>query len=154
MERGDEETLWDDRFPQVHDIEVKHKGKNARWESVKAILTQQRDKGYRQRRVWVSFSRCEPTMKELALEWPQDKKAVTQRKLQDEEEDQYYNGIDPLEGPREFTVTEKTGVDGRRFWRQVIKVGELSDEEENRVFDEMMREEGFNDEIERLMEKE
>ena len=61
---------------------------------------------------------------------------------------------DPLEGPREFTVTEKTGVDEQRFWREVIKAGELSDEEENRVFDEMMREEGFDDEIERSMEKE
>lgn len=150
----EEETLWDHRFPQVHDIEVKHIGKNARWKSVKAVLTQQRDKSLRQRQVWISFSGCELTTEELALKWPRDKKAVTQRKLRDKEEDQYYCGSDPLEGPREFTVTEKMGVDGRQFWREVIKAGELNDEEEYREWDEMMREEGFYDEIGRLMEKE
>ena len=93
-------------------------------------------------------------MKELALDWSQDKKVASQRKLRDEKEDRYYSGIDLLEGPEELTVTERTGVDGRRLWREVIQVSELTDEEEDRVWDETMREEGFYDEIERLMEKE
>lgn len=91
--------------------------------------------------------------RDLALEWPKDDKAVTRRKLRDIDEDLRYDGTAPLEGPGEFTVTEKTGVGGRRFWREVIKAGELNDEENYRGWDEMMREEGFYDEIERLMSK-
>lgn len=78
------------------------KARNVCWESAKVSLAVQYDKGHRQRRVQVS---CEPTTKELALELPQKKKAVTRRNLQDEEEDQCHQGIDPLGDPREFTVT-------------------------------------------------
>ena len=152
-EREDEET-WDERFPLVHDILVKDKGKNARWKDVTAILTQQRDKRHRSRRVWISYTGDKPTTKELKMEWPLDKQTVTYRKLRDDEEDLFRGIWDELEGPREFTVTEKISVDGRRCWREVIKKNERNDEEEEEDWDEWMREEGFYDEIDRLMEKE
>lgn len=72
------ENAYDARFPKVHDIEVKAKGKDARWESVKAILTPHRDEPHCLRRVWIRFCGSKPTMEELALKWPEDKEAVTQ----------------------------------------------------------------------------
>ena len=153
-------SFWNSRFPEIHAIQVKHnKGKATSWESLKAILTQHRDTNHRQRRMWISFSGSEPTRQELTLEWPppppQDNKksVVTRRKLRDQEEDLYYSGSAELDGPGEFIVTERTSTDGRRFWREVIKRGELNDEEEARAWKDMMREEGFDKEIERQMDK-
>ena len=90
--------------------------------------------------MWISFSGCKPTREELALKWPEDKETAIQRKLRDEEEEKNFPG--EHDGPREFTVTEKTGTDGRRFWREVIKQGELNDEEADKDWDEWMREDG------------
>ena len=53
-----------------------------------------------------------------------------------------------------YMVTEKVGVDGRRFWREVIPEGESTEEEEYLSWDEWMREKGQYDEIERRMRKE
>lgn len=122
-EEGVEQPPENERFgrsPEVHSVEVKRKGRNTGWESVKAIFTQQRankDGEGRacQRRVWISFSGSEPTEEELALEWPQDKQKDVRRKLRDMREHQCFDG------PSEFTVTEKRGEDGRRFWRETTK---------------------------------
>ena len=128
--------------PEVHNVEVKRKGRNTGWETVKAIFTQQRAPGdgrARQRRVWISFSGSEPTKEELALGWPQDKQVFTQRKLRDWKEHS---------GPSELKVTEKSGENGRRFWRETTK--RLTDDEEWR---DWMREEGNFAEMERIMKK-
>ena len=61
-------SYWDGRSPEVHDIKVKQKGKTAYWESFRTILTLHRDKHKRIRRVWATFSGCEPTKEELAVE--------------------------------------------------------------------------------------
>ena len=50
-------------------------------------------------------------------------------------------------------VTEKVGVDGRRFWREVISKGKLTAEEDHPSWEEMMEDEGFNDELDRQMAK-
>ena len=127
---------------------MKQKGKTAYWESFRTILTLHRDKHNRTRRVWATFSGCEPTKEELALEWPQDRQACIRRKLQDKEEDRYCHG-----GRDFFTVMELIDGKERRFWREVIKAGESNDEEEELAWEAMMREEGFFDEIERQMRK-
>ena len=146
---------WIDRSSpevEVRNVEVKRKGRNTGWESVKAIYRGQRardDSEGRacQRRVWISISGSEPTEEELALEWPKERQVYTQGRLRDREEHEIYNGDDPLE----LKVTEKTGENGRRFWRETTKT--LIDEECGGQWREWMREEGFDIEIGRLMRK-
>ena len=116
-----------DRFPQVHHVLVKRKGRNNDWEKVKTIFTQQRARNDSvgracQRRVWISFSGSEPTKEELALGWPQDKQEVVRGKLCDRKEHEIYDD------DWDVTVTEKKGEDGRRFWRETRK--RLADEVE------------------------
>ena len=143
------EDEWEDRFPEVHKVEVKRKGRNTGWESLYAIFTQQLATNDSQgrackRRVWISYSGGEPTKEELALGWPQEKQKVVRGKLRDEIEHKDYDG------PSEFTVTEKRGENGRRFWRETTK--ELTDKEECRAWDEWMQEENLYD-WERIMKK-
>ena len=67
---------WDEDYPRVRWIEMKNISKNADWGSIfKAMVTVHRDKRGRARRVWTPFSGGEPTKKELAVEWPEDKQA-------------------------------------------------------------------------------
>ncbi|KAI9775786.1 MAG: hypothetical protein M1835_005703 [Candelina submexicana] len=130
----DPDSFWSDRFPQIHDIKVKATGKNARWQSVQAILTQHHDKCNRQRRVWFTFTSSKPTTEELALGWLKDKKVAAYRQLRDDEEEMFRPGFDSaFEGPREFTVAEKRDAEGRRFWREVVKSGEFTDEEYDKL---------------------
>ncbi|KAI9704185.1 MAG: hypothetical protein M1836_007046 [Candelina mexicana] len=154
LESKDPDSLWSDRFPQIHDIKVKASGKNARWESVQAIITQHSDRRNRQRRVWFTFTSLKPTTEELALGWLKHEKVAAYRKLQDDEEEIFRPDSDSaFDDPREFTVAEKKDAEGRRFWREVVKSGEFTDEEHEESWHEMMRDEGFFDEIERLMAK-
>ena len=101
----------------------------------------------------VSLTGCEPAAEELALEWLKEDKAVMYWKLLNNE-DQYRGGLNLLEGPREFTVVEKTDAGGRRLSREVFKIDELTNEEGDKEWDKMMRDDGFYDEIEWLMAKE
>ena len=109
-----------DRLPEVHHVWVKNTGKVYEWESVMAIFTQQPARNDRegracQRRLWISYDGSEPTEEELALGWPQDKQKAVRRKVWDKKEHQRYAV------PQEFTVTEKIGENGRRFWRETTK---------------------------------
>ena len=118
---------WDEDYPRVRWIEMKNISKNADWGGIfKAVVTLHRDKCGRARRVWTPFSGGEPTKKELAVEWPEDEQADVQRKLRDSREIFYE---DYQDDKKLFMVTEKLGVDGRRFWREVISKGESTVEE-------------------------
>ena len=120
---------WNDRLPKFHDIKVKGKGKGAGWESVEAVLMLHRDKTGRGPRVWASLSGRKRTMDDPALEWPSEKGPVIRRELEDGEENVFQGIWDQPEGPRKFVVHEKTGPDARLFWGEVLKRGELNDEE-------------------------
>ena len=105
------------RPPEVHYVQVNRRGRYTDWESVKAIFTQQRARddshGHAcERWLWISFSGSEPTEEELALEWPREKQAYVPRTLKD---NMNYD-FDPF-----YDVTEKTGENGRRFWRETFK---------------------------------
>ena len=153
IESSDDSYLDEGRFPEVHKILVERVGRYGGWQNVRAILTQHRDRRHRQRRVWISFLESKPTKEELALQWPMSSTKQRYRKLRDDKEDVFRSGSDDLEIPREFTVLERTDTEGRLFWREVIKVGEKNDEEEDRDWEETMEDEGFNGEIGRLMLK-
>ena len=146
---------WIDRSSpkvEVHNVEVKRKGRNTGWERVKAMYRGQRTgdncngRAF-QRRVWISISGSEPTEEELALGWPKERQVYTQGRLRDGEEYEFFEHNDPLE----FKVTMKTGENGRRFWRETTK--SLADEGHDKKWREWMREEGFDVEIGRLMQK-
>ncbi|OQU97139.1 hypothetical protein CLAIMM_03123 [Cladophialophora immunda] len=142
-------SWWDDRFPDTRTVQVKERGRSRSWKNIKVVLTQHRDKSHRQRRVWFTFNGDVPTAEDFALKWPEEKMAKSCRILRDDEEAQCLHG----ETPRIFTVTQKTDAGGRRFWREVIKTGESTDEEDDESWDKWMREEGFYAEIERVMKK-
>ena len=145
-------SSWDEQYPTVRWIEIKNTDKNADWGNCfEAIVTLHRDKHRRVRRVWTPFSGVQPTEKELAAEWPEDKQARVQRKLRDE-----WALVGDSSGRKKgfYMVTEKRGVDGQPFWREVIPKGESTAEEEILSWEEWMREEGHWDEIERRLAKE
>ena len=144
-------NAWSKYYPKTQFIEVKNTNKNADWgDKFEAIVTVHRDKHRRARRVWTPLSGGEPTRKELAAKWPEGEQARVQRKLRDEGEIR----CDSLWEEKDSNmVTEKLGVDGRRFWREVIPKGKSTAEELFLGWDEMMREEGFCDEIGQWMRK-
>ena len=147
---------WSEDYPKVRYIEVKKKGKNADWEDVKAIVMLHRDKRGRARRVWTPFSGDRITKKDLAVEWPEGKQTTIIRKLRDLYQNEQDRGIlddEPQDDEDLYTVTEKLDVYGRRFWREVISKGALTAEEDHLSWEDMMEEEGFNEEIDRQMRK-
>ena len=159
-------STWADDYPEVHNIQVKSKGKNADWEDVKAIVTLHRDKRGRARRVWTPFSGDSTRKKDLAVEWPEGKQATTTRKLRDPEEFQHDDdGLwdddddddilndEAGDGKDTYTVMEKLDVYGQRFWREVIAKGAATAEEVHLSWEDMMEEEGFNAELDRQMGK-
>ena len=142
---------WTKHFPDVHNIQAKNTDKDAVWgKRFEAIITVHRGKDRRARRVWTTFPEGSQGKKALRVKWPEDEQADVQRKLRDASEKWF---DDPKNDEVFFMVTEKVGVDGRLFWREVIPEGESTEEEEHLSWEEMMEEEGFNAHIERLMRK-
>ena len=144
---------WDEHSPDVHYIQVKKTDKNAEWGEYtffEAIVTLNRDRHRRTRRVWTPFAGDKRTNQALRLKWPEDKQARVQRKLRDGSGGWFE---DPWDGKKFFMVTEGVDVNGRLFWREVIPKGELTEEEDFLCWDEWMREEGHYAEIERHMAK-
>ncbi len=101
--------------------------------------------------MWFNFLGSNPTKEELALGWPKKKGPLSYRLLQDKEEDLTRPALES--GERKFRVMEKVDIAGRRFWREVIKAGDMTDEEAEDHRTEWMEEESFDKEIERLMQK-
>ena len=135
---------------------MKNNGKKAEWENVEAIVKFHRDKRRRARRVWTPFSGNEPTKEELAMQWPEDKQAKRIRKLRDVDQLRHDDPMwmdDSQDDKKFYVVTEKLGVDGRRFWREVIPKGGSTAEEDELSWEEHMEEEGWNAEIDRQMAK-
>ena len=155
-DEDDSHSTWEEVYPKQNDIKVKSKGKNADWESLKAIVSVHRDSRRRARRVWTPLSGDEPTREELAMRWPKNKQAIRIRKLRDEEElssDEPFGSWDPQDGKQFYMVTEKLDVDGRRFWREVIPKKGCTAEEDEASWHELMEEEGWWDEIDRQIKK-
>lgn len=144
---------WTKQYPDVHGIQVKNLDKNAVWGArFEAIITYHRDKDHRARRVWTPFSGGSQRKKALRVKWPADEQAEVQRELRDATE-RSLEWSSGFEDEKFFMVTEKVGVDGRLFWREVIPEGESTTEEDELSWEEMMEEEGFNAEIDRQMGK-
>ena len=138
------------RIPGVHRIKLKRQGRDAGWEELRVVLILHLNKQNRKRRVWFTFDGPQPTEAELKLAWPHEGKIISRRKLIDNQED-FSRPDDDMDEPGEFIVSEKTSSEGRKFWREIIKRGELNDEEAEKEWNEWMEEEGHFREIERLM---
>ncbi len=120
--------------------------KTASWERLEGVFTELRHARNRKRRVWATFSGHEPTKEELALKWPKDYPTVRYRKLQDEAEYVSFAGhVFHLV----IKVIEKRGPDGWRFWREVLKQYqrtddiEMSNDEEKAKWHELLRDAAY-----------
>lgn len=140
-------SIWDQPFPKIHTIQVKRKGRKAGWEEVRVELTSHRDRHRnRARRVWTTLIDNEDT---AGLFWDLTDEKVNRSTLSKDREENVYDMETELEDDaREFTVTEKMCGDGRRMWKGVIKKGGVSDEEDEKGWEEMMEKEGFNADLE------
>lgn len=126
---------------------MKRKGRKAGWEEVRVELTSHRDRHRnRARRVWTTLIDNEDT---AGLFWDLTDEKVNRSTLSKYREENVYDMETELEDDaREFTVMEKMCGDGRRMWKGVIKKGGVSDEEDEKGWEEMMEEEGFNADLE------
>jgi hypothetical protein len=106
-------------------------------ERLKAIFGNDGD-----RRVWISISGEEPTDEDFAQVWPKRKQKRVVRRLE-VSNDGCVDEEGHYESAEIYKVAEKRGTGGRRFWREVCSFD----------WDEWMREEGFDVEIARQMEK-
>ncbi|KAL9024096.1 MAG: hypothetical protein Q9196_006763 [Gyalolechia fulgens] len=132
--------MFDGSEPRVHDVVIKRPGENQDWESVRTILTQHIDSHGRVRRLWVPIAGSEPTAEELASQWiKSDPKSSSDLTLKDQTGD-LFRSPDADRAQEGYTVTEKTGPEGRRLWREVLPAGFHSDVEEEMMWEEVSEE--------------
>lgn len=144
-------SILDQRFPEIHTVQVKRKGRKAGWDDIRVELTSHRDRQHhRARRVWTTLVDNEDT---AGLSWNStDGKIFRSTLLKDSEENKYSFETGLEDEAKDFAVTEKIIEmcgEERRMWREVIKKSESNDEELDISWEEMMEEEGFNAELER-----